>query len=212
MARQARAHATREAILAGAGVVFSEMSYPTATLAEVIRASGVTQGALYFHFDSKWDVAVEVIKRQHEIFTTVGTKYLFEEIPSLDALVLLSSRLATLITTDATVRAGLRLSTESSALFPQYASQPYLDWTASCELFLRRAGDEGMLVDDFDVEANARFLQAGFTGVQFVSQALSGSADLHARLEEMWSIIIPVFLRPEVRADAPRIAALARPA
>ena len=85
MVTQARAHATRESIVRGAGQVFSDASYSSAKLGDVIAAAGVTQGALYFHFDSKRDLALEVIRRQHAASVDAATEQMKKPEPGWKA-------------------------------------------------------------------------------------------------------------------------------
>lgn len=211
MARQVRAQITREAIIRGAGTVFANVSYSTATLADVIREAGVTQGALYFHFDSKQELALEVIKRQHETSLGAGEELLGKNFPGVEAMIMLSTELARQITTDPVVRGGLRLSTESAEMFPSFASRPYLDWINACEMFLNRALGEGDIVPG-NTAVIARFIISSFTGVQVVSQALSQWEDIHERLAEMWALILPAIVVPQRYEQIRHLAKLADPA
>lgn len=210
MAKQARAQITRESILRAAGVVFSTSTYSAATLADVIKEAGVTQGALYFHFDSKQELAVEVVKRQHEISLSAGTRLLERGTPGIESMVMLSSELARQIMTDPIVRGGLRLSTESPELFPEFASRPYLDWIAACEKFLHRAIGEGHVSSTVDTSALARFIISSFTGVQVVSQALTEWEDILDRLEEMWEFVLLAAVLPERKLEVKDLPRLVR--
>lgn len=187
MAKQARAVITREAIVAAAGRVFSRSSYASATMADVIKEAGVTQGALYFHFSSKKDLAEEVIKRQHEISIATGEQHLRSAVSGLEGLVLLSAELARHILEDPVVRAGLRLSTESIEFFPDIISSPYRDWITSAEMFLRRGVAERDIRADLDIEATSFVIMAAFTGVQIVAQATEDL--LVPRIEQMWRVL-----------------------
>src|SRR3954468_13334875 len=59
--RQARALATRSAILAAAAEEFADASYHEASLSRILERSKVTKGALYFHFVSKESIALAVV-------------------------------------------------------------------------------------------------------------------------------------------------------
>jgi len=185
MPKQARAIATRDSIIRAAGLVFAEKTYATATMSDVITEAGVTQGALYFHFDSKWDLAVALIKSQHEKSIAIPS-----ELTGLRALIVMSGALAQQIRTDPVVQAGLRLSTESSELFPEYASKPYRDWIEACAFYVEQAIADGEVDSRLDAATTARFVMSAFTGVQVVSRALTGWDDLNDRLEEMWEAVI----------------------
>ena len=62
---------------------------------------------------------------------------------------------------------------------------------------LRRGVDEGELRPDLDPEKVARFLVAAFTGVQSVSNVLTGRTDLVPRVREMWETLLPAICAPE---------------
>ncbi|WP_347879795.1 helix-turn-helix domain-containing protein [Streptomyces sp. Tu 2975] len=64
MARQERAVRTRRAILVAAAEVFDEVGYEAATISEILKRSGLTKGALYFHFASKEELAQGVLAEQ----------------------------------------------------------------------------------------------------------------------------------------------------
>ena len=49
MVQQARAQATRDAIVLGAAKVFERNGYGLASISDIAAASSVTKGALYFH-------------------------------------------------------------------------------------------------------------------------------------------------------------------
>ncbi len=210
--QQARAQATRESIIGAAGIVFARLSYSSATLADVIAEAGVTQGALYFHFDSKQDLAEELIKRQHERSSGLSARFLSSEMPGIESLIQLSGELARQITTDPIVQGGLRLSTESPELFPNFASKPYRDWIDMCEHFIQKAIDEGDVSAVPDARTQARFVISAFTGTQVVSQALTGWDDLYDRLEEMWSIILRAILSNDRLLPFEKVATLVRAA
>jgi AcrR family transcriptional regulator len=185
MPKQARAIATRDSIIRAAGLVFAEKTYATATMSDVISEAGVTQGALYFHFDSKRDLAVALIESQHEKSINIPS-----ELTGLRALIVMSGALALQIRTDPVVQAGLRLSTESSELFPEYASKPYRDWIEACRFYIDQAVVDGEVDPDLDAASTARYVMSAFTGVQVVSRALTGWEDLYDRLEEMWRVVV----------------------
>ncbi|TJZ95011.1 TetR/AcrR family transcriptional regulator [Dermacoccus nishinomiyaensis] len=58
---QARAHETRARILTGAAEAFADHGFAGATIADIMTRSGVTKRALYFHSDTKEEVADAVL-------------------------------------------------------------------------------------------------------------------------------------------------------
>lgn len=50
------AEMTRRAILESASVIFRTQGYFNSTLEDIARQAGVTRGAVYWHFDNKYDI------------------------------------------------------------------------------------------------------------------------------------------------------------
>ncbi|KGJ79764.1 hypothetical protein GY21_03660 [Cryobacterium roopkundense] len=190
MAQQERAIETRAAIIRGAAAAFQERGYGSTSLAQVSAAAGVTKGALYFHFDSKEALAIAIIEAQHEASAAIGRTLLDENVPGLRAILIMSLELARQLHQDPIVSAGVRLTIEA-ANFETPVAGPYLDWMAACEEYLRRGIAEGDISPSIDVCAMGHFIISAFTGVQVVSDVLTGRDDIEDRLIEMWAVIMP---------------------
>ena len=204
---QQRARATRESILAGAAAVFEEQGYGTASLARVAERASVTKGALYFHFSSKDELARAVIAAQHGHAQQRSAVILDEGHPPLDAMIILCREFGRDLISEPIVRAGVRLTFEAPA-FGQDVAGPYRDWVATMQALTEAAKDGGWLRPGVDPPAFARLLVASFTGVQMVSNILTGRQDVMQRIEEMWAALLPGILSPERLGDADRLAAL----
>ncbi|WP_433684575.1 TetR family transcriptional regulator [Nocardia sp. CA-119907] len=57
--------ASRERILDAAAAVFAQVGYDRARMADVVEASRMTKGSVYFHFESKEALAVAVLTEKH---------------------------------------------------------------------------------------------------------------------------------------------------
>jgi AcrR family transcriptional regulator len=196
MTQQARAVETRAAIIRAAADVFGAVGYGGSSMADICVAAGLTKGALYFHFESKETLALAVIDVQHQRATALGAELLHSEQPGLQVLLRMAFELARQLRTDPVSRAGIRLTMESSNLTAPVVT-PYDDWIAACDVLLRRAILDGDVRADVDVPAAARFISPAFTGVQIVSDVLTGREDLIQRIVEMWSFVLPSLVVPE---------------
>jgi AcrR family transcriptional regulator len=207
MVLQDRARATREAIIAGAAAVFDEHGYGSASLAQVAEAAKVTKGALYFHFQSKKDLATAVIEEQHRIVMAASEGILAGHRPALPTMILMCRMLGLKLMHEPAVRAGIRLTLEAT-VFNQPVHGPYQDWIAVIEQLTDRAKEERQIRPSLDSAAFARYLVASFTGVQTVSGVLTGRADVLQRIEEMWAILLPGIMPEDSSGDRQALAKL----
>lgn len=195
MAKQVRSELTKNAILHSAAEVFDRFGYAATTLSDVIAQSGVTKGALYFHFTSKEELARAVVEMQHTLSVDPVRGMLDREGKSLESIIALSLGLAQQLMTDTVVRAGIRLTLEQGT-FGALQSDPYHEWVQVVEELFKRAIDEGDVRSNMTPAALARFVVSAFTGVQMLSQVFTGRTDLAERVEEMWAILLPALVSP----------------
>ncbi|MCZ4519116.1 ScbR family autoregulator-binding transcription factor [Rhodococcus ruber] len=187
---QERAASTRQAVLEGAAASFDKFGYGTASLSTIIAHAGVSKGAMYFHFSSKEELAQAVIDAQLAL-ATAATVTIIEHTPkAFDALILITKELARQLQTESIARGGMRLTLESTTAQNPNA-RSFDDWIEMIATLTGRAQNEGDVTDDVDVVALARLIVASFTGVQTVSEMLTGRADLQLRMTEMWHLLLP---------------------
>ncbi len=195
MVKQQRALETRAAIIDAAARLFAAKGYVSTSLNEIVHAVDVTQGALYFHFASKADLAAEVMRLQHDASIRVGVRHLEEQESGLVGIVLVSGELARQILRDPVVRAGLRLSTETIEELADAVQAPYGEWASTARLFLAKAQAAGETRAGLDLDTAAEVIGSVFTGTQFFSTAETGGADLIERLGRMWTVMMPALAR-----------------
>nr|WP_271209855.1 ScbR family autoregulator-binding transcription factor [Rhodococcus wratislaviensis] len=190
MVRQQRAVATRAQIVRGAAEMFDKSGFEGASLSEIIGASGMTKGALYFHFSSKEELARHIIAEQHRISIAAVEAIAAQDASALEQIVMLCHEMARQIVEDPVVRAGIRITLELSA-DDRGPAGPYLDWITAAQTLATRAIAEGDLLDTIDPPTFARFVIGAFTGVQTVSQVLTHRTDLEQRVDQMWMFLLP---------------------
>jgi len=205
MLKQERALITRQQIVNGAAAMFDRVGYERASLAEIVELSGITKGALYFHFKSKDDLAGVVIEEQHAVSMKAVEAISSSGAPALEQLVMLCYEMSREIIEDPIVRAGIRLTLEMSAVGGP--REPYVDWIASCEHVAAAAVAEGDVVDTVVPAELGRFIVGAFTGVQMVSNVLTGREDLYERIDQMLTLVLPGIMPPRRRHKIDRIRA-----
>lgn len=202
---QERARVTREKIVLGAAEVIRRVGYANASLGQIAEEAGVTRGALYFHFESKVDIAQALIEEQHRRVRDASVEILSVERPAVTQMMLLCADLSHRLQTDPVVRAGIRLTTDSST-FDEPFTGPYEDWLATFTVLAQNAVARGEISLTVDAAALARFIVAAYTGVQLVSETFTGRKDLTARVHEMWRIVIGAMYAESDREPALRTA------
>lgn len=197
MVKQDRAIATRRQIVRGAAEQFDRAGYEGASLNEIVDQSGLTKGALYFHFKSKDDLAAVVIEEQHRISMNAVAAITGTDAPALEQIVMLAHEMGREIIDDPIVRAGIRLTLEMSA--STGPAKPYLDWIDSCAKVFQAAINEGDICDTVDATELAHYFVSAFTGVQLVSNVLTQRCDLETRLDQMLTFLLTSIVPPRRR-------------
>ena len=201
MAQQERAQITRDRLIDGAAEAFCRLGYAAATTTDIAKEAGATRGALYFHFQSKEEIARAVIAKEQQLAVEAGTRIVEQNRPAMETMVMLSVDLARRLMTDPVVKAGIRLTTENSNFDPPLRA-PYQQWLDTFGAIAATAVEQGDFRADVDPAVFARFLIPSYTGIQLVSDTFSGRADLLPRIREMWKFIFPAVVSEHRVADA----------
>jgi len=201
MAQQERAQITRDRLIDGAAEAFCRLGYAAATTTDIAKEAGATRGALYFHFQSKEEIARAVIAKEQQLAVEAGTRIVEQNRPAMETMVMLSVDLAQRLMTDPVVKAGIRLTTENSNFDPPLRA-PYQQWLDTFGAIAATAVEQGDFRADVDPAVFARFLIPSYTGIQLVSDTFSGRADLLPRIREMWKFIFPAVVSEHRVADA----------
>lgn len=190
--RQARAHATRQTILTAAAEAFERRGYDGTSIADILEAADITKGALYFHFESKEDLARSVIAEQGTWLNGVRDP----DCHPVQEIVQVSYRFAQALTTNALFRASIRLTIEHGSLqFDTAAS--YLVFIEQVRRNYERAEQMGDLQAHISPSDAAYLTVSTITGLQLVTRAVTTHADLPGHLTSAWKILLPALLTPE---------------
>ncbi|GAA3287351.1 gamma-butyrolactone-binding protein [Streptomyces lavendulae subsp. lavendulae] len=191
MAEQIRAIRTRQAILGAAAKIFEERGYQAATISEILSEAGVTKGALYFHFQSKEDLAFGVLNAQNQSLVVPDRAIKMQGI--VDIVMLHTYRLQT----DPMVRAGVRLTMDQLAQGLD-RSGPFLAWAVPMREGLERAQSQGELLPQIDPAETADVIVGTYAGVQSMSQALTEYEDLVIRVTALMRHLLPSIVQSSV--------------
>src|SRR5438067_178491 len=85
-AKVAKAEATRRGLLRAARKLFGKKGYASTSVDEVVRAAGVTKGALYHHFRDKDDLFRAVVEQVKVDVTATAADSYFDDSESDDPL------------------------------------------------------------------------------------------------------------------------------
>jgi AcrR family transcriptional regulator len=184
--RQERAEATRQAILDGAATAFDAAGYGSTSLTDIAKHSGVTKGAMYFHFQSKEALAKELMVTQFELLLHVADT----EPPGMQGVVDLTHEMAHGLRSSARLRAGIRLIIELGT-FTEPDPTPYNKWIDSVRNMLAHAQGAGDVKPEVNIGDLSTYIVGAFAGVQVTSQVRAAREDLHDRVTDMWTWLLP---------------------
>jgi AcrR family transcriptional regulator len=180
--KQERAVQTRKAILRAAAETFDEYGYAGASINQILKRAGLTTGALYFHFDSKEDLARAVMNAQPELIVPQLESH------GLQRLVDITLMWSHMLQVDPLLRAGVRLTGEQASMGIQDAT-PYRSWAGVMADCLQDAKESGEL---------GEFVTEACTGMQMFSAVVSGREDLTERTLRMWRLLLPGVAVPAI--------------
>lgn len=183
--KQQRSIETREALLSGAARVFSDLSYSGTRLRTIANESGISEGAMYFHFGTKAELANAVLAEQQERMTEVLASMQEEEGDALDKLVLLMNRLAVLISTDRIVQGGIRLAADPNVEITADVRDPYFEWIAIAQSLIEEGLQDGSIRAGVVPAAAAEYANALFVGAQVLSGLEDGWASFPSRIDRL---------------------------
>jgi len=186
-AKQERAVRTRQTILRAAAVVFDRSGYEVASIADILKEAEITKGALYFHFSSKEALAQAVMAEQVNLVQAPQHEVHLQS--AIDLTLMVAARLRA----DPVMRAGIRLTVEQGT-WKNKSVEPYLDWIDLLHGLFQESRAE--LLPGTDPRQAAELVVAAFTGVQLLSEVLTGRQDVVARITSFWNFALPGLVVP----------------
>jgi AcrR family transcriptional regulator len=169
---------TRRRIVDAARSAFGERGYSATSMTDLITAAGLTKGGFYFHFASKRDVAVEVVRADQARLQAQVLAVASEHVRASDQLVAMVRALIPAIETAKGMAGIEHLCGELRAdgLDDPAIVRPHDAWVSTTAELLVRAKAEGDLGSDIDPLAAARFAVGAFMGLEALAAADAGAA------------------------------------
>jgi TetR/AcrR family transcriptional repressor of uid operon len=189
--QQARSRRTRKRILEHAAAVFARDGYQGASLNRIVRESGLTKGAFYFHFESKEALALATFRYLQERFLGRMLEHAGDREDGLAALAELLRTRARLLREEPMLEAVLRIGAELGAeAGPASEFRAFQDLTLGqfAEL-VGRGQAEGVIRSELDPQATAELIFAAMVGTDRVSRLVSERADLEERTEHLIEVL-----------------------
>ncbi|WP_280277279.1 TetR/AcrR family transcriptional regulator [Nocardia wallacei] len=198
MARQQeRARRTRAAIIRSAAVEFGKSGYAAASLNRILEGSRATKGAMYFHFDSKEDLARAVLDSAVERYRATTERWLTRtDLGALDVLHGMIDEIALRLENDIIIQAEFRLIIEPEFYRDVQAGGGRILGRAT-RLLAVRAVDQKQLRPESDVDRLTRTLAAALAGQRYIIDLLGGGIDLRSRFTEALEVIVESMATPE---------------
>lgn len=191
MARQQeRARRTRAAIIRSAAVEFGKSGYAAASLNRILEGSRATKGAMYFHFDSKEDLARAVLETAVERYRSSAERWLARtDLGALDTLHGMIDEMALRLEHDIIVQAEFRLIIEPDFYRDVQSGGGRILGRATRVLAVR-AIDQGQLRADADPDRFTRTLAAALAGQRYLVDYVSATVDLRSRFQEALEVVV----------------------
>ncbi|MEU6847861.1 ScbR family autoregulator-binding transcription factor [Streptomyces sp. NPDC046716] len=184
---------TRKALLRAAAEAFDEYGYAGASISLILKRAGLTTGALYFHFDSKEDLAHAVMNAQPELIVPQLESH------GLQRLVDITLLWSHMLQVDPLLRAAVRLTGEQASMGTRDAT-PYQSWAKVMAECLRDAQSANELQAGVSPDELGEFVTEACTGMQMFSHVVSGRDDLSDRAMRMWRLLLPGIAVPAIVA------------
>ena len=190
-----RADATRRQILRAASHQFARRPYHDVGLDDILAEAQLTKGAMYFHFQSKHALAVELIDKQIAAATVAVGDLLTRGLSGLETLIDFSYLIAVQDIKTDLVRAGLNLI-ESVGQSEGLQDTMMNGWVDALSDVVQQAIAEGDIDEHCDPHDVGRLIVALHMGLRKTSN-LDEPERFLLELEKCWMLILGGILQPD---------------
>lgn len=196
MARQQeRARRTRAAIVEAAAVEFARRGYAAASVNAILEGSHATKGAMYFHFESKEELARAVLAVALDRYTDSTDRWKRVDADPFQVLHGIIVELAERFASDLIVQAEFRLIVEPE-FYEEVRSGGSQVWGHTAHELVLRAEAEGLLREGADPESFTRVLGAALAGQRYMLDLTTDTTELGERFEEALEVVLAAMASP----------------
>ncbi|MCD2196738.1 TetR/AcrR family transcriptional regulator; helix-turn-helix transcriptional regulator [Actinomycetospora endophytica] len=182
-----RTRRTRRRLLLAAAGLFDEAGYRGASLSDILAAAGLTKGALYFHFRSKYALAEALLTEVERSWEAVVREIAGRGLDPLWRLLVETDSYVARWMYDPVVRGASRSLDDPELL--ALRTRWFGGWETATIERLTEASAAGLLAAEVDPRRAGRAVVAVATG----NYALAvGPDDLWARMTESWEGLLPI--------------------
>ena len=190
MARQQeRARRTRAAIVEAAAVEFARRGYAAASVNAILEGSHATKGAMYFHFESKEELARAVLASALQLYTEATDRWKRVDADPLHVLHAIIVELADRFASEVIVQAEFRLIVEPE-FYSEVRAGASQVWGRTAHELVLRAEREGLLRPDADPVVFSRVLGACLAGQRYMLDLSTDTTGLCERFEEAFEVVL----------------------
>ena len=182
-----RTRHTRRRLLLAAARLFCEEGYHGASIADILAAAGLTKGALYFHFRSKYALAEALVTEVERSWAVVAAEIRDRGLDPLWRLLVETDAFVARWMYDSVVRGATQALDDPELLTLR---GPWFErWETTTADLLTEAAEMGLLAAEVDARRTARAVVAIATGNYALAD---GPDDFWARMTESWEGLLPV--------------------
>ena len=197
MARQQeRARRTRAAIVEAAAVEFARRGYAAASVNTILEGSHATKGAMYFHFESKEDLARAVLAEALGKYTEAIDYWKRVDADPFQVLHAIIVELSERFASEVIVQAEFRLIIEPEFYSDVRAGGSQV-WGHTAHELVLRAQREGLLRPGADPAVFSRVLGACLAGQRYMVDMTTDSTGLTDRFEEAFEVLLEAMASEE---------------
>jgi TetR/AcrR family transcriptional repressor of nem operon len=189
-----RADATRRQILRAASHQFAQRAYHDVGLDDILAETELTKGSIYFHFKSKYALAIAIIDGQATAGAAAVQDLLTRGLSGLETLIDFSFLIAVQDATTDYVRAGLNLL-ESVGRYEGSQEKLLHRWAKVLAGVVEQAIAEGDIDERCDPQDVGRLMVSLHMGLRQTSD-LDDPGRFIGDLERSWGLLLTGVLQP----------------